>query len=91
MVEQLKAPKCPLDIDRGIIAQTYRVAGSNLYKCFTCGRSFEKDMFKAIDYRWHSNPKGWFEEKKFEPKAKVEDGPIKTKRTARIAKKKGKS
>lgn len=54
-----QSPKCPDCLEKGVIAQTYHIAGSSLFRCHDCRTMFAYIEFDEIDYTWKSDPEGW--------------------------------
>lgn len=70
------SPKCPLCLESGEIAQTYKISGKAAFKCQRCGRLFRKEEFKEIDYKWKDSPEEW--EKDFHKKISTYEDSIRT-------------
>ena len=55
----MDSPKCPLCIETGDIAQTYKIAGKARYKCQRCGKVTEKQGLDDREFKWRTNHLEW--------------------------------
>lgn len=46
------SPKCRECRDKGVEAQTYKVAGKGAFKCHECGGIFSRDYFNEQEFLW---------------------------------------
>ena len=53
------SPFCPRCLDFGDLRHTYKVAGRPIFKCGTCKKIFEKEMFKPEEISWKHDLKTW--------------------------------
>ena len=74
----MDSPKCLQCLTRGIIAQTYRVAGTQTFKCHECNFLFTKDTFEEDDFKWKTEPGKWKERHSFPADYVIADGKIKS-------------
>ena len=55
----MDSPKCPLCLETGVIAQTYKIAGKSRFKCQRCGSIFSGEVFEPVDFKWKTEPDNW--------------------------------
>ena len=46
------SPKCPTCLSKGLIAQTYKIAGKQKYQCHDCKRIYDHMEFEEKDFLW---------------------------------------
>jgi phage FluMu protein Com len=68
------SPKCKDDD-----AQTYRIAGTQTFKCQMCKKIFGKAEFEAIAFTWKDSPKAYKEWDNIRKSEKVKAGSVKLK------------
>ena len=56
----MDAPKCLKCYGKeGNKAQTYRIAGTNKFRCSDCKAIYPKESFQPIEFIWKDDPKEW--------------------------------
>lgn len=58
MPDHPKCPKC-VSIPGIHCAQTYKMAGRQVYICHDCNRSFKGEDFDPIEFEWRTNKADW--------------------------------
>ena len=53
------SPRCHNCLKKGVLGQTYRIAGQQKFKCSTCKQIFDKSSFDPIDFVWKDDPDAW--------------------------------
>lgn len=53
------SPKCPSCFDKGVISQTYKVAGKAQFKCQRCGFMVQRSGLDERELQWKENFKNW--------------------------------
>lgn len=51
------SPLCPKCDEKKLRSNTYKVAGKQLYRCATCKRVFNQQMFEQEAFTWKDKPK----------------------------------
>lgn len=55
----MDAPKHIDCLNKGKPGQFYRMAGTNNYKCKSCGLIASKDSFDPVEFTWKTEPESW--------------------------------
>ena len=55
----MDSPKCVKCLNHGLIGQTYKIAGKQIYKCAWCKQIYPAGGFKDIEFKWRIDPKNW--------------------------------
>lgn len=53
------SPKCPTCFEKGILAQTYKIAGRASFKCQLCKLITNRDGLDSREFEWKENFKNW--------------------------------
>lgn len=74
------SPKCLDCLEKGILGQTYKMAGKPMFQCQSCGEIYHRDEFDPEAFLWKDDQAKW---SKWYEKSKPKVGePVKSKKTS---------